>query len=58
VGLVPVDVVDDLHFRRIGVEGDVLNELRALPGARDADRGAQRAFVDQLDGIGLASIGV
>src|SRR6202011_4516822 len=51
VGLLPVDVVDDVDGRRVGVELEVLHKLRRLPGAGDADDGAEGRVLDQGDRV-------
>ena len=51
VGFVPVDVVVDDDGVGVGVEGDVLDEFRGLPGAGDADGFAEGAVVDEGDGV-------
>src|SRR6202011_4950582 len=51
VGLLPVDVVNDVDGGRVGVELEVLHELRGLPGAGDADDGAEGRVLDQSDRV-------
>jgi len=57
VGLVPVDVVNDVDGVGVGVELEVLNELRGLPGAGDADDGAHGAVLDELDRVNVGDGG-
>src|SRR3981189_3143584 len=57
VSLVPVDVVDYVDGVGVGVEGDVLNDLRALPGTGDPDDGAHWVVRDEFDGVDLVDGG-
>ena len=58
VGLVPVDVVVDDDGVGVGVEGDVLDELRGLPGAGDADGLAERAVWTSVTESTVVMMGV
>ncbi len=57
VFFVPVDGVFDADGVGVGVEGDVLDEVRRLPGAGDADGLAERAVGEDGDGIDLVDDG-
>ena len=57
VGLVPVDVVRYEDGVGFGVEGDVLGEVRLLPGAGNADGLAEGAVLGESDGVELVDGG-
>ncbi len=57
MGLVPFDGGGDADDVAVGVEGDVLDEVRLAPGAGDADGLAEGAVVGDGDGVDVVDGG-